>query len=223
MDTRRISLTKGLVLGAALFALCVWSLPAANAQLPGGSLDPLSVTKYQTPLLIPPKMPVAGILWDPKVKKFVDYCEIAVRQFEEVALVRPPDWAAIVTAEAGSAHWITACWRPLTMLIFAAIVLTFIGLIAMVASVLSHNIPERPHRVIETALIAGIVLAVRESWAKENAATLRRVLAAIAEGRAASEQDPMIAARAVQRKRRLAHIVTVIQQGDHAGKAGDFF
>ena len=32
-----------------------------------------------------------------------------------------------------------------------------------------------------------------------------------------------IAARAVQRERRLARIVTVVQQGDHAGKAGDFF
>jgi hypothetical protein len=46
------------------------------------------------------------------------------------------------------------------ILIFAAIVLTFITLIVMVASVLNHNIAASSYRVIEIILIAGIVLGV---------------------------------------------------------------
>jgi hypothetical protein len=46
------------------------------------------------------------------------------------------------------------------ILIFAAIILTFIGVIAMVASVLSHSIAPRAYRVIEAVLIAGIVLGI---------------------------------------------------------------
>ena len=55
------------------------------APIPGGTLDPLSVPKYQTPLLIPPAMPRAG-----KVKrsmaKNIDYYEIAMRQFPQQIL-----------------------------------------------------------------------------------------------------------------------------------------
>lgn len=35
----------------------------ALAQIPGGTLSPLDVPKYVTPLLIPPVMPKAGIYW----------------------------------------------------------------------------------------------------------------------------------------------------------------
>ena len=34
----------------------------AQAAIPGGTLDPLAVPKYATPLLIPPVMPKAGTL-----------------------------------------------------------------------------------------------------------------------------------------------------------------
>ncbi|HSL45253.1 MAG TPA: multicopper oxidase domain-containing protein [Anaerolineales bacterium] len=55
------------------------------APIPGGSLSPLAVPKYQTPLLIPPAMPRAG-----KVKtrggKNMDYYEIAMRQFQQQIL-----------------------------------------------------------------------------------------------------------------------------------------
>lgn len=81
MNNRRISLKKGLALGAALFALCVWSLPAANAQLPGGTLDPLSVPKYETPLVIPPAMPTTSTISQPGMD--IDYYEIAVREFQQ--------------------------------------------------------------------------------------------------------------------------------------------
>ncbi len=46
------------------------------------------------------------------------------------------------------------------ILIFVAIVMTFITIIVLVSSVLSHNIPERIYRPIETVCILGIVLGV---------------------------------------------------------------
>ena len=56
----------------------------ALAQIPGGNLDPGDVTKYVTPLLIPPVMPKAGVV---KQKgKTVDYYEISMRQFQEQIL-----------------------------------------------------------------------------------------------------------------------------------------
>ena len=57
----------------------------AYAQIPGGTLDPVGVQKYVTPLLIPPVMPKAG-----KVVltggKNGDYYEISVRQFQQQIL-----------------------------------------------------------------------------------------------------------------------------------------
>jgi len=79
------SLKKGAAFGAALFALCVWNLPAADAQIPGGTLDPLAIPKYATPLLIPPVMPKAGTIKQ-KGGKNVDYYEISVRQFSQQIL-----------------------------------------------------------------------------------------------------------------------------------------
>ncbi len=57
------------------------------AQIPGGTLDPTSLPKFQVPMLIPPAMPRAGKI---KVKggKNIDYYEIAVRQFSQQIL--PP-------------------------------------------------------------------------------------------------------------------------------------
>ena len=46
------------------------------------------------------------------------------------------------------------------ILIFAAIILGFIAVIAMVASLLNNNIEPRTHKIIEYCLIAGIVLGV---------------------------------------------------------------
>ena len=46
------------------------------------------------------------------------------------------------------------------ILIFVAIILAFISLIALVASVLSHNIPGSAYRPIERILIGGIVVGV---------------------------------------------------------------
>src|SRR6266540_1484638 len=74
--------------GAGMLSLYVASrgkfILHALAQIPGGTLDPGDVTKYVTPLLIPPVMPKAGVV---KQKgKTVDYYEISMRQFQEQIL-----------------------------------------------------------------------------------------------------------------------------------------
>jgi FtsP/CotA-like multicopper oxidase with cupredoxin domain len=57
----------------------------ALAVIPGGTLDPADVLKYQTPLLIPPVMPKAGI-GKQKGGKNVDYYEISMRQISQQIL-----------------------------------------------------------------------------------------------------------------------------------------
>ena len=58
-------------------------LTKAIAQsIPGGSLDPGLITKYATPLLIPPVMPKAGII-PLKGGKNADYYEISMRQLSQ--------------------------------------------------------------------------------------------------------------------------------------------
>jgi hypothetical protein len=59
--------------------------PQAFAQIPGGTLDPASVAKYDTPLLIPPAMPRAGQI-SVKGGTSIDYYEIAMRQFHQQIL-----------------------------------------------------------------------------------------------------------------------------------------
>ena len=60
------------------------SAPVALAAIPGGSLDPLSVLKYQTPLLIPPVMPKADTIV--RRGQTVDYYEISMKQFTQQIL-----------------------------------------------------------------------------------------------------------------------------------------
>jgi len=59
-----------------------------QAQIPGGTLDPLSVPKYQTPLLIPPVMPKAGTI-KAMMGKSIDYYEISMKQFPQQILPAP--------------------------------------------------------------------------------------------------------------------------------------
>jgi spore coat protein A, manganese oxidase len=56
---------------------------AAAAPLPGGTLNPLSIPKFVTPLVVPPAMPQAANA-DPAFTG--DYYEIAVRQFQQQIL-----------------------------------------------------------------------------------------------------------------------------------------
>jgi FtsP/CotA-like multicopper oxidase with cupredoxin domain len=77
--------------GAGVLSLYVATrgkfLLGAQAQIPGGTLDPLLVPKYQTPLLIPPVMPMAGKIKQ-KGGKTIDYYEISMKQFPQQIL--PP-------------------------------------------------------------------------------------------------------------------------------------
>jgi FtsP/CotA-like multicopper oxidase with cupredoxin domain len=57
----------------------------AQAQLSGSTLDPFSVPKYITPLLIPPVMPRAGTIKQ-KGGKNIDYYEISMKQFSQQIL-----------------------------------------------------------------------------------------------------------------------------------------
>jgi FtsP/CotA-like multicopper oxidase with cupredoxin domain len=85
MFTRRTFLkyTGGTVL--TLFAINRFGVPVAIAQIPGGSLDPGLVPKFQTPLLIPPVMPKAARFTQLGGKR-VDYYEIALRQLSQQIL-----------------------------------------------------------------------------------------------------------------------------------------
>src|SRR4030095_9741730 len=78
---RRLA-ARGLVftvlLGIELFVLAAGAMPRAMAQaLPGGTLDPTTIPKYVTPLVIPPVMKNTGT---------PDEYEIAVRQFQQQIL-----------------------------------------------------------------------------------------------------------------------------------------
>jgi spore coat protein A, manganese oxidase len=48
------------------------SAPAALAAIEGGTLDPRDIPKYRTALLIPPVMPRAGTIINPRGKP-IDY------------------------------------------------------------------------------------------------------------------------------------------------------
>jgi len=62
-----------------------FGLPRVLAQIPGGTLDPVNVPKYQTPMLIPPVMPKAGVIKQ-RGGKNVDYYEISMKQFPQQIL-----------------------------------------------------------------------------------------------------------------------------------------
>ncbi|WP_218575947.1 multicopper oxidase family protein [Pseudomonas tumuqii] len=68
-----------------LYAFDRFGVPVALAQIPGGSLDPGVVPKFQTPLLIPPVMPKVGRVVM-RGGKQVDYYEISVKQFAQQIL-----------------------------------------------------------------------------------------------------------------------------------------
>jgi len=59
--------------------------PMAEAAIPGGTLDPAGVTKFVTPLLIPPVMPRAGTI-NRQGGKPADYYEISMKQFAQQML-----------------------------------------------------------------------------------------------------------------------------------------
>ena len=83
--TRRGFLKISLGAGGAL-VLPGWMAKYAHAApIPGGTLDPLSVPKYQAPMLIPPVMPKAGTI-GLQGGKNADYYEISMKQFPQQIL-----------------------------------------------------------------------------------------------------------------------------------------
>ena len=85
MVTRRnfLAYTGGTAL--TLFAYDKYGISQALARLPGGTLNPLTVTKFATPLLVPPAMPRAGTIRQASGKN-IDYYEISVKQFSQQIL-----------------------------------------------------------------------------------------------------------------------------------------
>ncbi|MFN8469867.1 MAG: multicopper oxidase [Caldilineaceae bacterium] len=97
MLTRRQFLQSAAALGAATFFWRGDTLYARSketrvlsvvAQLPGGTLNPSGVPKYQTPVLIPPAMKRSDRI-PSDVGKNIDYYEIAMRQFQQQILPAP--------------------------------------------------------------------------------------------------------------------------------------
>jgi FtsP/CotA-like multicopper oxidase with cupredoxin domain len=84
MVSRRAFLKYTGATALTLFAYDKFGVPKALAQIPGGTLDPTLVSKYQTPLLIPPQMPRAGILV--RNRQLIDYYEISMKQFKQQIL-----------------------------------------------------------------------------------------------------------------------------------------
>jgi FtsP/CotA-like multicopper oxidase with cupredoxin domain len=88
MTTRRRFLAYSGGTTLTLYACDRLGIKHAIAAIPGGSLDPAAITKYATPLLIPPVMPKAGAVVR-KGGKNLDYYEISMRQFQQQILPTP--------------------------------------------------------------------------------------------------------------------------------------
>jgi spore coat protein A len=83
-----IKAVGGTGVGFALYAYLPGGGVKALAQIPGGTLNPDLVPKFQTAMLIPPVMPRAGTLTMPGGKP-ADYYEISMRQILQQILPAP--------------------------------------------------------------------------------------------------------------------------------------
>jgi hypothetical protein len=86
MLTRRsfIKLTGASTVAWYVATQAGW-MERAMAQIPGGTLNPDDVAKFQTAMLIPPVMPRAATIRMPGGKP-ADYYEISMRQFDQQIL-----------------------------------------------------------------------------------------------------------------------------------------
>jgi spore coat protein A, manganese oxidase len=84
-EATKMSYRKFLNVLLLVVFLGFMSASGGLAQIPGGSLDPLFVPKYQIPLLIPPVMPQAGTIKQQGGKN-IDYYEISMKQFAQQIL-----------------------------------------------------------------------------------------------------------------------------------------
>jgi bilirubin oxidase len=102
MITRRRFLKLSALTGGGVFLYSKLGFPTrAFAAIPGGTLDPETISKYTTPLIIPPAMPRTSKI-NVKGDKNIDYYEIAVRQFQQQIL--PPGMPQTTVWSYGSAN-----------------------------------------------------------------------------------------------------------------------
>jgi len=81
MNRRTFMKIAGVAAGAVAFGGMLRSIPSAEAApIPGGTLDPRTIPKYVTSLVIPPVMPTTT------TTPTLDYYEIAMRQFQQQIL-----------------------------------------------------------------------------------------------------------------------------------------
>ncbi|HEX5942832.1 MAG TPA: multicopper oxidase [Anaerolineales bacterium] len=85
MITRRTFLKYTGATALTWYAVNRFGVLKAIAQIPGGTLDPSAVPKFDTPLLIPPVMPKAGTIVQ-RGGKNVDYYEISMKQISQQIL-----------------------------------------------------------------------------------------------------------------------------------------
>ena len=85
MITRRTFLKYTGATALTWYAVNRFGVLQAIAQMPGGTLDPSAVPKFETPLLIPPVMPKAGTIVQ-RGGKNVDYYEISMKQISQQIL-----------------------------------------------------------------------------------------------------------------------------------------
>jgi FtsP/CotA-like multicopper oxidase with cupredoxin domain len=85
MTSRRAFLAYSSGTSLALFSYGTLGIKQALAQIPGGTLDPATVPKFATPLLVPPVMPRAGKMRT-RSGKNADYYEISMKQFSQQIL-----------------------------------------------------------------------------------------------------------------------------------------
>src|SRR6266511_4313928 len=96
MLTRREFIKTGALTGAALWLPSPLRASPSLAAIPGGTLDPTTISKYVTPLVIPPAMPRQAAIQN----NTIDYYVIAVRQFLQQIL--PPGKPATTVWSYGS-------------------------------------------------------------------------------------------------------------------------
>jgi len=102
MKTRREFIKTVSAAGTA--TLLPWPMLVRRAcaeALPGGTLNPMTLPKYVTPLVIPPAMPRTAKL-PVRMDKNIDYYEIAVRQFRQQIL--PVGWPSTTVWGYGSVN-----------------------------------------------------------------------------------------------------------------------
>ena len=85
MISRRTFLKYTSATALTWYAINKFGVLQAIAQIPGGTLDPTAVPKFQTPLLVPPVMPKAATIVQ-RGGKNVDYYEISMKQFTQQIL-----------------------------------------------------------------------------------------------------------------------------------------